>query len=105
MPPKEENKSSDNEIEEEKLKSHPNPKNRNMTHYDNFTNYELEEDPRKEYNSTKKAKNVQSPHKKCETAMNTNTMTTFSRLNEERDDEPSHPSELFAAPDVDERVA
>lgn len=108
MPPKDENqsnRSSDNEIEEEKLKQKPKEKNRNMTHYDNFTNYDLEEDPKKEYNSTKKTKKMQSPPKKCETVMNTNTMTTFSRLNEDQHEEPNHPSEPFAPSGEDNRVA
>jgi hypothetical protein len=107
MPQNEENnsnKSSESEIEEEKSKLKPKPQNRNMTHYDNFTNYDLEKDPKMEYNSTKKTKNLKSTPKKCETVMNSNTMTTFSRLNEERDNEPTHQMEPFNDFGVDNRV-
>lgn len=82
-------------------KAKSNSKPTNMTNYNKFADSELDEDPRHEYSTTNRSKTKNSTIKKGGTAMKTNTVTTFSRLEEERDERDAAFNEMA---DDDNRV-
>jgi hypothetical protein len=100
------NGSSENELSEEKkvvIKPKRATKQKNMTYYGKFEDPDLTEDPALEYNTGKSKKSNRSPDKKGGTAMNTNTITAYSQL-EQKEDNASAPQDIYGAPEEDNRV-
>jgi hypothetical protein len=105
----EENSDSDNhEIEERKSKVTGKKKKQDvgrMTQYDKFDNPGLEDNPKMDYNSTIVGKKVLAPAKKRGTAVNTNTVTTFSRMGEDQEQHENDFDEIYGGQEQDNRVA
>lgn len=114
-PPKEEESSERStdrgEIEERKVKQKPKqnkPKEKpdigRRTNYNSYDDPSLVDDPKEEYNTTSKSTKHINSAKKSQTSMKMNTVTTFSRMDEEAPSQFSGHDDMFAPPANDNRV-
>lgn len=113
QPPKEDEgseKSTDRgEIEERKVKQKPQQKKPKpdigrRTKYNNYDNPSLIEEPKEEYNTTSISTKHKNSAKKSQTSMKMNTVTTFSRMDEEEPNQTNTYDDMFAPPTEDNRV-
>lgn len=99
--------SNSNEKEEKKTKLMPKKNKQDvgrMTRYDKYEDPGLEDDPKMDYNTTSVSKKVENSVKKSKSKLNTNTVTTFSRMEDEPEQRNNDFNDIYGGQDDDDRV-